>query len=587
MRLSFWLASFLSILSSTAAQAALQVELQPSVDSPQPLGTKVQWTANVSGQGDGKLWYRFRTRSASSDFTLIRDYGPLNALDWTAADHEGNYEIEVSVRELDTGETASVSGLFTLTPLIGDSRTPIVTATDHSLVPIYSARGCPAGGRMQVVFVARQSQTVETPWKDCVPGLSMNFYLAGMKPNTTYVAHHIIDNGTDLLHGPNVTFTSGDVEAQLAPYRVLHNPPSNSPEGVLLQSPLAQMTLATDLNGDLLWFYASDLTNLTRPTGNGTFMGVIETPLLEPDHQAFRMFDLAGFTLKETNAGRVNEQLAALGVRPITAFHHEARLLPGGRFLVLASTEQILEDVQEPGPVDILGDMIVVLDQDLNVVWTWDAFDHLDVARPALLGELCQPIGSGCPPFFKAGTANDWLHGNSVQLTPDGHLLYSARHQDWLIKIDYANGSGSGAVLWRLGRDGDFTISSADPNPWFSHQHDGQIAPDGTLTVFDNGNTRFAEDDSAQSRGQVYILDEAARTATHKLNAPLGVYSFALGSAQLLENGNYHFNAGIEYGGFSARSMEVDSNLNLVYSMEVATPVYRTFRLKTLYSSSY
>ena len=52
-------------------------------------------------------------------------------------------------------------------------------------------------------------------------------------------------------------------------------------------------------------------------------------------------------------------------------------------------------------------------------------------------------------------------------MTADGNLLYSARHQDWLIKIDYANGAGSGRVIWRLGKDGDFTMRSDDPSPWF------------------------------------------------------------------------------------------------------------------------
>ena len=66
-------------------------------------------------------------------------------------------------------------------------------------------------------------------------------------------------------------------------------------------------------------------------------------------------------TLLETNAARVNEQLLAMGKRQITAFHHEARPLEW-RLAVLGDVEQILTDVQGPGPVDVVGDMIVVLD---------------------------------------------------------------------------------------------------------------------------------------------------------------------------------------------------------------------------------
>src|SRR5207249_7917100 len=117
--------------------------------------------------------------------------------------------------------------------------------------------------------------------------------------------------------------------------------------------------------------------------------------------QFFREFDLAGVTRAETNAARVNDQLSLMGVGPITGFHHEARKLPDGKYLVMASSERILNDVQGTGPVDIIGDTILVFDQDLNVVWTWDSFDHLDTSRAATLGEECvRPGGLSCPPWY-------------------------------------------------------------------------------------------------------------------------------------------------------------------------------------------
>src|SRR5437588_705805 len=121
-------------------------------------------------------------------------------------------------------------------------------------------------------------------------------------------------------------------------------------------------------------------------------------------------------------------------------------------------------------------------------------------------------------------------NGNSLQHTPDGNILYSIRNQDWVIKIDYNNGQGNGDILWRLGKDGDFTINSTDPAPWFSHQHDPQFEfTDRTLmTLFDNGNVRFASDPNAQSRGQVLQVDEQNRVANLILNVDLGTYSFAL-----------------------------------------------------------
>ena len=79
---------------------------------------------------------------------------------------------------------------------------------------------------------------------------------------------------------------------------------------------------------------------------------------------------------------------------------------------------------------------------------------------------------NGCASFYLAPVANDWTHGNSLQLTPDGNILYSSRHQDWIIKIDYRDGTGTGNILWRMGPGGDFTFNNVnhDPWPWFSHQ---------------------------------------------------------------------------------------------------------------------
>ena len=98
-----------------------------------------------------------------------------------------------------------------------------------------------------------------------------------------------------------------------------------------------------------------------------------------------------------------------------------------------------------------------------------------------------------------------------------------------MIKIDYRNGAGDGHVVWRLGQGGDFAVNSADPNPWFSHQHNAHYIDDHTLILFDNGNTRRASDPNAHSRGQVWTLDEQTMTATLVVNADLGSYSGAAG----------------------------------------------------------
>jgi len=363
---------------------------------------------------------------------------------------------------------------------------------------------------------------------------------------------------------------------------------TNRPQNVLLQSSLFVSTFATDLAGSLIWYYDAPLSFLTRPVPGGTFWGIYQPVAKTPEYQVLRLFDLAGLTRAQTTAERVNQQLKTLGLHPITAFHHEALGLSDGRVLVLASTERVVNSTDSSGKRNVLGDTILLLDANLQVLWAWDAFDHLDVSRKATLGETCTPYGAGCPPFFDSAEAEDWLHGNSLQLLSDGAILYSSRHQDQLFKIDFANGSGSGKVLWKIGRDGDFRLAGASPDSWFSHQHDAKLLDDGTtLYLYDNNNVQRNADPGAHSRGQVYKIDQANRVARLVVNADLGVYSSAVGSAQPLPDGSQYFSSGFVQGpsGMITRVAETDRTGRITFELEISTADYRTFRMLNLYGT--
>ncbi len=575
-----------AIVPAIPARAA-SIALAASPASPIQVGTVVHFSAQTAGDPGGNIWYRYRVREAGGTYQTIRDYGPLTDLNWIAADHEGSFEVEVSARSLDTGDITASSTVYEVQPLVSGSQTA-VTPTVNPLVFLYSAPPCPAGQQMRVEYRVPREAIQSTPYKPCVDGVTMNFYLAGLRGKTGYVARHILNTGTQSLAGEPIRFMTGSAPAGLYTSTVLLPDQAAPAEPVLLGSAFGA-PVAHDLNGNVIWFGPPDISYITRPETGGRFWGLVENYNVDPSQEAVREFDLAGITLKETNAARVNEQLKVLGRRQITAFHHEARSLPGGQILVLANVEQMLTNVQGPGTVDVIGDMIIVLDQDLNVVWTWDTFDHLDVTRKAVLGETCAGSGA-CAPWILAPDANDWTHGNAVQLTSDGSLLYSSRHQDWLIKIAYQNGTGDGHIIWKMGTDGDFQINSSDPYPWFSHQHDGNfdLSDPSKLLVFDDGNTRIVTLGGGNSRGQVLSVDEQAMTVTPMVNADLGVYSIAVGSAQQLSNGNYHFDAGYVPvpGGAVAYSFEVDSSGKIVYNANASAPLYRTFRLSSIYSNN-
>ncbi|MFQ5741904.1 MAG: aryl-sulfate sulfotransferase, partial [Acidobacteriota bacterium] len=543
MRRSFVLA--LMILSGSVPAMA-DIQLVPDLASGQPVGTLIHWT--VTATGINPMDYRLSIASSGETLRIMYDFSPENVFEWAPIE-ERNYQVLATARNRITGEIMQATRFFAVTSRAGAG--PVATHIDHALVALYSAPACQEGNQMQVLFRAMllQAGFSATSFKPCTGQYSMNFYVGGMREQTRYtMRHEVVDeSGTIVEMGPEIQFVTRAIPVPQASFTV-EDPADGSAslvEKIMLQTPCARATsldpdtpaypMATDLAGRMIWYYIRHKDfrpALLRPLPGGTFLTVRDKRDLLDE------IDLAGHILRETNTQRIQKQLFAMGFTDIfTALHHEARLLPNGQIVVLGYTERIVEDVQGPGPVDVLGDYIVALDEDFQVVWAWDSYDHMELSRKAVLDEKCPGSTGGCPrQLFLAEEANDWLHSTSIDYSPiDASLLVSVRNQDWMIKIDYQDGTGSGAVLWRLGREGDFSLSSGgDPFPFQSHQHDGNYLNGfDRIAVFDNGNTRCAIDRSlCFSRGQVYSIDETNLTATLLLSQDLGSYSIGVGSAQ-------------------------------------------------------
>jgi hypothetical protein len=574
--------------------------ISPSLASPRSLGTTITFTTSASDTDAGNIRFRFRTRPSGGTFTIVRDFAPNTTLAWTPNDTDGLFEIEVTAENTSTLSTATNSLIYQVTPLA--TVAPLVNPTSHPLVALYSAPPCAAGSSMRVRFklvadVAWQS----TNLKPC-GATSMNFYVAGMRASSTYQLRHDVIHGASITTGPTLTFTTGAVAVTLpvVTQPVPLHAPTSTTEGVTLFGILSLLSprpqFAVDSTGNVIWYSTISTIYPTRPANGGTFFNLFgySTDL---KNSGFRETDLVGNLVRETNVERLNAELALMSMNPITAIHHEVRRLPNGNLLALAMTERrCIAGLTEGSPShvctaqgdnDIAGDMILVMDSNMQILWAWDSFDHLDVNRPAVLGETCGN-GSGLCVLFKLTPpktqANDWTHGNAVALTPDGNFLYSARHQDLFYKISYQNGTGDGHVIWKNGKDGDFTWISADAYPWQSHQHDVSYAAAGIVSLFDNGNTRKLQFPSANSRGQVLSVNETNMTVTPNINADLGAYSAALGSAQKLSNGNYEFGNGI-IAGPGTDAVEVTPGGAITSKLHAAASDYRVFRLRDLYSA--
>jgi hypothetical protein len=547
------------------------------------VGSPVIWTARSGGHGS-KPVYQFLVGHQGGPLQIVRDFGPTNTFTWNPM-QEGTYDIEVLVKSGYSARKSEVArATYTAqTRVVGD--TAVVSPMANPLVALYSAPPSP-GASMYVQF-AKLGPTLS--WQDTsplpiVPGESTNFIVAGMLPSTTYLMRDVLDDGTV---SPAVAFTTGSLPANLTfPTFTVVQPPAagtDLSQGVIFHaagggngkaSRNTADPVATDLNGNVIWYYDPVANGFPGYAMNlepgGTVMLPADKRIGAPGFRILRQVDLAGDTLRETNIQAVNARLAAMHEPQILDFDHEAKLLPNGDTAVIGTTPKTVD--YKGKSTKFIGDLVVVLDPNFQPVWVWNSFRWLSTNR---LG-------------FDHRVPTDWLHGNSVSWSPeDGDLVVSLRTQDWIIKIDYANGAGNGHIVWKLGAGGDFQPIANTPDPWFSHQHDARLINDNTLLVFDNGNTRRASDPTADSRGQEWVLNEQNRTATLVVNADLGNYSQILGSSEMLPNGNLAFTSGglVTASGRAGQSIEVLPDGTRVYVQQMNEFEYRSYFESTLYSA--
>ena len=585
------------------------VTLTPSVASPQMLGTPVTWTAAVQNASAGHTYdYQFSV-TYNGQAQIVSDFSPTATFPWVPHTVEGAYQFTVVVRDITTTPYvlfAPVSVNFNLLPWVtAPLAAGVVNPTAHPLVALFSGPPCTAGHQLLVRFrPASSSITMSTNVVPCSQN-SANFLIAGMYPLTPYQMHWEEYNGTTLVNmGTDLPFTTGPLPSGFPATHYQVNVPPTAQDAaypVLLHQ--SAYPTATDLSGNVLWYFPNNtgltltILSLPRILPGGVFYSYPSATLLQ-------QYDLAGNLIKQTNVEIINEQLAAKGYPVLEQFNnHEVRNLPDGN-IVLLGIRDITSTTAQGGtptnPVRISGDMVLVVDHNMQLVWAWDSFAHQDITRAATDGDLT------------ASGANDWTHTNAAQGTADGNIIISERAQDMVLKINYARGTGDGSVIWRMGAGLDFTITNppsgsctaptipGDPNvfPWFTHQHDAHFdfeddaSGDGfmIMTVFDDGNTRVADCPAPQdSRGMVMLVNEPAREITYATVADLGGYSLALGSAQLLTPEYGNISASFDSGYINPAApytqvSEVNLAGQIVYQMQTNQLTYRAYRMQNLYT---
>ena len=542
--------------------------------------------------------------AAGTSCNMVLSYTPTTA----SAPATQNATLNLGLGNVPAGtpQTVAIAGIAAALPA-GQ-----VTATDNPQVALYTMT-LPFPGSMTVSFGLDTSYGLKT-WTQSTDaaGGHVSIFVAGMMASTTYHMQAAVtfSNGITAKDTDH-TFTTQEVPANMRIGLQTTTTAGMTPQpGLELLDALAgaQSGVAiTDLSGNILWTYSNpgslslnfidgvkmlpdgDLLMAIGPTSDAP----LTTPVSAAAINEIREVNLGGDTVREITVNDLNSKLASAGCAEcnvtLVTFHHDVTPLPNGHWLVLANALMPLSPTTNPpltnsAPTTVLGDVIVDLDQNMQPVWVWNEFKHLDPNR--------HPMGFP-----------DWTHTNAILYSPDdGSILVSMRHQNWVVKVNYADGTGDGSIIWHLGEGGDFTLAGGtDPTDWQYAQHSPSFFSSNTTGVFslglmDNGNDRlFPTGVTCGSSGAppclystipVWQIDEAAKTATltfHQILPPSLYNSFG-GNAELLENGNVEYDLCGTPDHSYVYEVTDTSDPQTVWSLHTTTTdLYRAFRISSLY----
>jgi arylsulfate sulfotransferase len=404
----------------------------------------------------------------------------------------------------------------------------------------------------------------------------------GMRANSTFDMKVTATDGSSNVAMGTVSLTTEGLPAAIAPVTVVTNDSTKTSPGFTMftvwtwdgapaniQDSTAQI-LALDAHGQVVWYYLPSHPDTgAYPTGpkklpNGDLAFVT-------GEKGWTEIDMMGNVVRSYAA-------AAMG---LDSLHHELTLEANNTTYLGLSTE--LRNISgyplgggATTTYAVVGDVIVEFNTDGGVLNRWSDFDMLDPQVEGNTTFFDTPFWNGL--YVDAGATKDWTHGNSVIVDPsDNAIVTSSRTQNWVYKFA-RNDGGMPKVVWKLGQDGDFTLTNR--NETFQYgQHGLSILPNGHLMMFDDGNLRPVVDGGSaalHSRAVEFSLDTTNKQATiewqYQETPPF--YSQFLGSAYLLGNGNVLICDGGETANPTG-SPNDETNLKFARIMEVthdATP---------------
>ncbi len=333
-------------------------------------------------------------------------------------------------------------------------------------------------------------------------GTKHTIALFNLKPNTKYV--YQITNVTDDNVTKQFSFTTDSIPAEVFKIRKDKIDTTVFKGYILIRRFFKSGADAlVDNEGNIVWYNLYD-TVVRRPfmwTDNQTILSIYDSAqIIETDISGDRIMDL---NLKELNIPN--------------KIHHEVLYDRTKQNIITITLDSAQYDLRKFGGNNdqyLRADGILVLSKEGKVKWEWNLLDFADVIK--FNGSI--------------DLKESWGHANSIALTPDNNYLISFRDFNQVWKINAQNGT----VMWRLGKDGDFTLPKDSE---FIGQHSAHFNPKGELVIFDNGNFKTRPN----SRILAFNVDELSRkaVATTNITLPRALSSYRMCSAAWIAEGKY------------------------------------------------
>ena len=313
------------------------------------------------------------------------------------------------------------------------------------------------------------------------------------------------------------------------------------------------MLAVVDAEGEVVWYYHGD-SRITdyRPIANGNIV------FITSDNRLIEI-DMLGNTVASWCASRrpsTDGESCPEGSIPVDVptFHHSFQEYPNGDFLIL-STEirnvpgYYTSELKANAPratQQVVGDVVLRMNRQGEILWQWKAFDHLDPYQIGYLTFSSYWVRRGFP------NTVDWSHANAVRIVDEGDaFLVNFRLISGIAKVHVA----SQEIEWlaitdpeevkKEHRDKTFKLTKGE---WFWMPHAPWITPEGNLLIFNNDNfgarpfTPSLPPSAIRSRAEEYEMDVENRTLRKvwqsRFPGERPMRSWAMGSVQPLENDN-------------------------------------------------